>query len=109
VEDIREKTQAYTARFMAGLKSIKKITPYGTLNPDLSAAVVSIVVRGYDAADVSQTLFDKYGIITRNGLHCSPLAHKTAGTFPGGTVRFSFGRGTTDAQIDTMLEALSGL
>lgn len=30
------------------------------------------------------------GICTRAGLHCSPLAHRSAGTLPDGAVRFSF-------------------
>ena len=109
VENIREKERSHAARFMAGLRNIKKITPYGTLDPDRSVAVVSLIVRGYDSGEVSQRLFESYGIVTRNGLHCAPLAHRTAGTFPDGTVRFSFGRGTTETAIDTMLEALSVL
>jgi selenocysteine lyase/cysteine desulfurase len=94
---------------MAGLRNIKKIVPCGTLDPDRSVAVVSLLVQGYEAGEAALRLFEKYGIITRSGQHCSPLAHKTAGTFPGGTLRFSFGRETTEAEIDTMLEALSAL
>jgi selenocysteine lyase/cysteine desulfurase len=100
---------ALTARFIAGLRDIQKITLCGTGDPERSVAVVSIVVPGYDAGEVSRRLFECHSIITRSGLHCSPLAHKTAGTFPGGTVRFSFGRDTTEAEIDAILEALSAL
>jgi selenocysteine lyase/cysteine desulfurase len=105
-ERIRVRERALTARFIAGLRDIHKITPRGTCDPDQSVAVVSVVVPGYDAGEVSRRLFEHYGIITRSGLHCSPLAHKTAGTFPGGTIRFSFGRGTTETDIDAILEAL---
>ena len=108
VENIREKDLSCVMRFMAGLQNIKKITQYGTLDPARRVAAVSVTVEGYDAAEASQSLFEKHGIVTRTGLHCSPLAHKTAGTFPGGTVRFSFGRGSTDAEIDTILEVLAG-
>ncbi|MDR3320209.1 MAG: aminotransferase class V-fold PLP-dependent enzyme [Desulfovibrio sp.] len=107
VEKIRERECALTARFMAGLRELKKITLYGTGDPERSVALVSIAVQGYDAGEVSRYLFEKHGIITRSGLHCAPLAHKTAGTYPGGTVRFSFGSGTTEPDIDAMLEALS--
>ncbi|MDR2494417.1 MAG: aminotransferase class V-fold PLP-dependent enzyme [Spirochaetaceae bacterium] len=109
VETIRERERALTARFISGLGGIKKARPCGTMDPDRSVAVVSLVVEGYSAGDVSRRLFERNGIITRSGLHCSPLAHKTAGTFPDGTVRFSFGRGTTEAEIDTILEALAAL
>jgi cysteine desulfurase family protein len=109
VETIRERERASTARFLSGLRELKKIRVCGALDPDRCVSVVSVVVEGYDAGEVSQLLFEDHGIITRSGLHCSPLAHKTAGTFPGGTVRFSFGSGTTEAEIDTILEALENL
>jgi selenocysteine lyase/cysteine desulfurase len=109
VETIRERERTSTARFIAGLGQIKKIAVCGTLDPDRCVSVVSIAIPGYDAGEVSQKLFESHGIITRSGLHCSPLAHRTAGTFPGGTVRFSFGNGTSDREIDTILEALDKL
>jgi cysteine desulfurase family protein len=109
IETIRERERTSTARFIAGLRQIKKISVYGTLDPDRSVPVVSVVVSGYDAGEISRLLFENHGIITRSGLHCSPLAHQTAGTFPGGTVRFSFGSGTTEAEIDAILAALAGL
>ncbi|GHV74767.1 class V aminotransferase [Spirochaetia bacterium] len=109
VETIRERERASTARFLSGLRELKNIRVCGTLDPDRCVSVVSVVAEGYDAGEVSQLLFEGHGIITRSGLHCSPLAHKTAGTFPGGTVRFSFGSGTTEAEIDRILAALEKL
>ncbi|GHU61660.1 class V aminotransferase [Spirochaetia bacterium] len=109
VETIRERERASTARFLSGLGTLKKIHVCGTRDPDRSVSVVSVVVDGYDAGEVSRLLFENHRIITRSGLQCSPLAHQTAGTFPGGTVRFSFGSGTTEAEIDAVLEALDGL
>ena len=109
IEAIQKKERSCLARFMAGLRSIKKAVPCGTLDPDRSVALVSLVVQGYDAGEASLRLFENHGIITRSGQHCSPLAHKTAGTYPGGAIRFSFGRATTEAEIDTILEALSML
>jgi cysteine desulfurase family protein len=107
LEPIRSHERVLTARFIEGLRELKKITPYGTLDPNRCVSLVSLVIEGYDCARAAKWLFDKHGIITRSGLHCAPLAHKTAGTYPGGTVRFSFGRGTTEAEIDAILEALS--
>jgi cysteine desulfurase family protein len=109
VEKIRERERDLTARFTAGLGEIKKIKLYGPLDPERRAAPVSVVIRGYDAGGASRYLFEEYGIITRSGLHCAPLAHKTAGTYPEGTVRFSFGRETTEEEIDRVLEALSAM
>jgi cysteine desulfurase family protein len=107
VEKIREHEQALTARFLSGLRQIEKIKCFGTLDPDRTVALVSLVIQGCDCGYASRRLFETCGIVTRSGLHCSPLAHKSAGTYPGGTVRFSFGRGTTEQEIDAVLEALS--
>ena len=54
-------------------------------------------------------LEQEYGISTRCGLHCAPNAHKTLGTFPQGTVRFSFGYATTEEEIDCTVEAIRRL
>ena len=47
-----------------------------------------------------------YGIMTRVGLHCAPSAHKTLGTYPTGTIRFSFGPENTQSEIEQAVEAL---
>ncbi|WP_010256515.1 aminotransferase class V-fold PLP-dependent enzyme [Treponema primitia] len=109
VETIRERERASTARFIAGLGQIKKIAVCGTLDPDRCVSVVSVAIPGHDAGEVSRFLFENHSIITRSGLHCSPLAHRTAGTFPGGTIRFSFGSRTSNGDIDAILEALDGV
>jgi len=49
----------------------------------------SLTHESLSPAELSQRLYDRHGIETRSGLHCAPLAHRTLGTFPAGTVRFS--------------------
>jgi selenocysteine lyase/cysteine desulfurase len=46
-------------------------------------------------AEVADRLAREYGVLTRCGLHCAPNAHKVSGTFPQGTVRFSFSYANT--------------
>ena len=58
---------------------------------------------------MADALEREYGIMVRVGLHCAPNAHKTLGTYPMGTVRFSFGWQNTVQQVDTALLALSRL
>ena len=70
-------------------------------------AVVSVQTLTIDCADAAFRLDSEYGIATRVGLHCAPNAHKTLGTFPVGTVRFSFGIFNTEAEIDAAVKALS--
>lgn len=107
IDNIRRRELGLTSCFLAGLRPLKNITVYGVREAEHSVALVSLLIHGYDAGEAARCLFERHGIVTRSGLHCAPLAHKTAGTYPGGTVRFSFGRGTTEEEIDAMLEALS--
>ena len=51
--------------------------------------VVSLTVRGAPCETVAEALA-RQGVAVRAGLHCAPLAHRTAGTERTGTVRFSF-------------------
>ena len=44
--------------------------------------------------------------MTRTGLHCAPQAHKTLGSFPRGSVRFSFGGTNTVEEVDAALAAV---
>lgn len=94
-----------TARFLEGLQPLP-VTILGTAEPDRMVPVVSIIASTLDSGELSQLLFDRYQIITRSGLHCSALAHQTAGTDKIGAVRFSFGWNTTEDEIDYTLKAL---
>ena len=70
-------------------------------------AVVSLQTLNLDMARAAYELDASYGIMTRVGLHCAPNAHKTLGTYPEGTIRFSFGFSNTRDEIDLALHALS--
>jgi cysteine desulfurase/selenocysteine lyase len=69
-------------------------------------ATVSFNFKGVPASEISHYLDRQWGICTRPGLHCAPEAHKTLGTFPQGTVRFSLSWFNTEDEIDTALRAL---
>ena len=58
------------------------------------------------ATNNAGTLNELRRILTRCGLHCAPSAHKTLGTFPQGTVRFSLGWASTEADVDAALAAI---
>ena len=64
---------------------------------------------GFDPAFLADALGREYGVLTRVGLHCAPNAHRTLGTYPAGTVRFSFGPWNTEAHTDAALAALREL
>jgi selenocysteine lyase/cysteine desulfurase len=106
VEKIRSKERDLTAHFLEKCENISGIRVHGPRNADLSVAVVSLDAPREDSGYIAARLFEEYGIITRSGLHCSPCAHQAAGTFPYGSVRFSFGYETTYDEIDAAVEAL---
>ena len=68
--------------------------------------MVSVQTLKKELAQAAFELDDTYGIMTRVGLHCAPSAHKTLGTFPTGTIRFSFGWWNTKEETERAVEAL---
>ena len=68
--------------------------------------MVSLNVEGKDPSEVGYELDERYGIMTRVGLHCAPLAHRTIGTYPIGTVRFSFGFYNKPSEMEKAVKAL---
>ncbi|MDZ7672339.1 MAG: aminotransferase class V-fold PLP-dependent enzyme [Halanaerobiales bacterium] len=95
--------------FLSGLNELDNIEVYGSQDIDNKVPTVSLSVKGYDLGDLGFELAEKYGIMVRSGLHCAPLAHKTIGTYPEGTLRFSLGINTTKDDIDYTLEVLAKL
>lgn len=71
--------------------------------------VVSVQMKDIDNALAAYQLEKEYGILTRVGLHCAPSAHKTLGTFPEGTIRFSFGLYNTPEEVHLAAKALGRL
>ena len=49
------------------------------------------------------------GIAVRSGLHCSPLAHDTAGTLQTGTVRLSVSLYNTPREIDRAADVIENI
>jgi selenocysteine lyase/cysteine desulfurase len=67
--------------------------------------VFAFNVEGYDNALLAERLAAE-GIAVRPGLHCSPWAHKTLSTFPGGSLRVSPSYFTRSEDIDAFMAAL---
>lgn len=98
---------ALTARLLAQLREIPHIYLAGPWELTERVGVVSVDFREADNAEAAFLLEETYGILTRCGLHCAPSAHKTLGTFPQGTVRFSSGWFTTPEEIDAAAAAVA--
>lgn len=95
--------------FIDGLNDIPQIKLHGPKGEQNRVATVSITVPGQDLGELAYRLDAKYGIMVRSGLHCAPLAHRTLGTFPEGTLRFSFGYFNTEEEVIYSLDALNTL
>lgn len=89
-----------------GLAAIPRVRLYGTQDADASVDVVSFTIEGIQVSDIGLRLDEEYGVMSRVGLHCAPAAHRTIGTFPRGTVRFSPGVFTTPDEIEQAVEAV---
>ena len=105
-DTVRKQEAELTGRFLEGLSGIPRIRIFGRKDLTFRAPVVSIQIEGMDPASAADCLERKFDIQTRVGLHCAPSAHKALGTFPSGTIRFSFGYFNTDEEIDICLDAL---
>ena len=109
IDAVRSHELELTERFLSGALDIPCLRVVGRRDISGRAGVVSVVPENADPALVADALGREYGIMVRVGLHCAPNAHKTLGTFPTGTIRFSFGRWNTPQQVDTALSALREL
>ena len=103
---LRQKELDFTWAFYEGVKKIPGITVYGDFSARERCPIVSLNVRDYDSAQVSDALFSTFGIATRPGAHCAPLLHDALGTGQRGAVRFSFSHYNTMEQINTAIAAL---
>ncbi|HPJ96706.1 MAG TPA: aminotransferase class V-fold PLP-dependent enzyme [Syntrophales bacterium] len=106
VKAIRQKELALTQAFLEEAGSLKGLRLYGPKDPEKRTAVVSFNIDGLVPSETAMRLDENYGILCRPGLHCAPLAHRTAGTFPQGTVRFSFGYYNTLDQVRRAVRAI---
>lgn len=71
------------------------------------AGTVSFLAPG--DCEEAAALLARRGIAVRAGLHCAPLAHRSAGTLETGTVRVSFGHDANTARTEALLRAAEGL
>ena len=109
VDALRAHEMSLCARFLGGLAELPQVRLYGTRDTARRVGVLSLDFLRRDNAEAAYALETRFGILTRCGLHCAPAAHKTLGTFPRGTVRFSLGWANTEADIDAALAAIREL
>ncbi len=109
LDQIRRREEGLTRRFLAGLRNLEGVTVFGPKEAERRTAVVSVRLRRLSPSAAALALDERFGILCRPGLHCAPAAHRTLGTFPEGTLRFSFGYFHTEDDIDEAVRALEEL
>lgn len=109
VETIHDKKMELTAYFLEQVKQFKEIRVAGKQGIEDRVAVVSLDFVNQDNAIIAFELEQTHGIMTRVGLHCAPMAHKSLHTYPQGTVRFAFSGQNTKEEIDICIQAFKEL
>ena len=110
LQAINDKELSLTGYFLEQLQALddtgRHIRIIGKKDLTDRNAVVSIQTPEIDMSQVAWQLDNEYGVMTRVGLHCAPNAHKTLGTYPAGTIRFSFGPENTKNELDFAIQGL---
>lgn len=109
LDTIHEKKMALTGYFLDRLHEIPGVRIVGKPGVSGRTAVVSVDFPDRDNAVLAFELEQHWGIMTRVGLHCAPLAHRTLQTYPQGTVRFAFSMANTQEEIDVCIEGIREL
>jgi len=109
VASVRRHDERLCGQFLSLTEGIEQLTVYGPPDVSRRAGVFSVNVAGMAPGELADVLEADFGLLTRPGVHCAPLAHKTIGTHPTGTCRLSFGPFTTEAHVRHAAEALAAV
>lgn len=107
IDYIFEKETSLAEKTINGLLNIDGITVYGYNKTISRCPVISFNSSLIDNSELGYLLDSQFGIMCRTGLHCAPLAHKTIGTFPKGTIRVSFNIFNDNKDVDYLLTSLN--
>lgn len=108
LERILSHERELTAAAMKGLSRLPGIRLYGTADMVYQTGICSFVPAEATCEELGERL-GSLGIALRAGLHCAPLAHRTAGTVETGTVRLSVSPFNTREEIRTLLQIMGRL
>lgn len=106
---IHQKKMDLTRHFLENIQAIPQAHIAGKKTLQDRLSVVSLDFPEYDNSQIAFALEQDYGIMTRVGLHCAPMAHQTLGTMPQGTVRFAFSHFNTMDEVDQCIAGLREL
>lgn len=105
LQTIADKETSLTELFINKIAEVPEYKIIGSESAKNRTSTVSVVSKS-DMAKTAFILEKEFGIMTRVGMHCAPNAHKAMGTFPEGTIRFSFGFFNSKDEIEYAVNAL---
>lgn len=106
------------ARFSAGADGRLRLGAMTLLGPaaiERRVGVFSLVHEQMSPAEMGAVLESEFGVLTRAGLHCAPIAHETlqsgadAATVRQGACRLSLGPFLDETDVDAALDALEAI
>lgn len=106
IDTIFETEKQLAQLFIEEIDKLPNVKIIGVRDWNKRVGTISLDFESIDNAEVSFILDSEYGIMTRCGLHCAPLAHQTLGTYPQGTVRFAFGHKNTEEDVEYAVSAI---
>ena len=106
VDAIAARERRVAQRAAQGLERLPGVRIFWDRELRHQTGVVSFVTEGRNCEEVGEDLARR-GIALRAGLHCAPLAHRTAGTLETGTLRLSTSFFNTPDQADRLVWSVS--
>lgn len=108
VDTVRRHVRRLTRFLQEGLSGTPGLRLVGPEDTDRRTGIASYVLERLSPAEAEEALAGR-GVVARGGEHCAPLAHATLGTGEHGTLRVSFGPGSTERDAERAVDALRGV
>jgi cysteine desulfurase family protein len=91
------------------LREVKKNSNYivrCALDFSNQGKLFSVVHNKHSSSELALKFYEDFGIESRAGLHCAPLAHRHLGSFPTGDCRFSLSPYHTPEELNYLAKAI---
>ena len=108
-ERIYQRASSLAELFYNAIKEIPGIRIYGEPGAARRVPVIALNVLNIASGEITDELYQRFGIATRSGAHCAPLLHEAFHTKEQGMVRFSFSHFNTEDEIRVAIAAIKDL
>ena len=105
VDNVRARESAMRRRLSDALSGIPGLRLFEAKEDAAQTGVLSLCLDDLDP-EIAAELLGERDIAVRAGLHCAPLAHRTADTLQTGTLRLSVSPFTTEEDVGRAAEAI---